>query len=342
MKKRLFRTLFLLWIPCLLSAQTGTLVHIPVREYIPGETLTFQCLFSGNISHVKAMNLFIRPTGNRSYHQYSMKYNGIEWTATVPGNALSGGDMEYFILAELSHGGVISTPVDNPFDDPLIIRDMKTGEVSVTESSSMSEEGSIPAEYIILAPEPGKTIESSDFVVAVSLFNMPDIDVSSIRLELNGHDYSSYLEKSPDIITLTLPSGTLEPGMYTVTLHAKNHYGTYFNPETWTFTLISAQESMQRIDRSLSGQVGTEFRWENVDGEPNNLLRFTGRITGSIQGITLGSSGLWASNESSHYQARNSFNASSLSSIHKSSSSSFSPRNFASVSEVVLLFHSSI
>ncbi|KUK91977.1 MAG: hypothetical protein XE04_0710 [Marinimicrobia bacterium 46_43] len=277
MKKRLFRTLFLLWIPCILTAQTGTLVHIPVTEYTPGETLTFQCLFSGNISRVKALNLFIRPAGNRSYHQYPMKYNGIEWTATVPGIALSGGAMEYFILAELSHGGVISTPDDNPFDYPLTIRDAKAGKASVTERMSMPEEGGIPAEYIILAPEPGVAIESSDFVIAVSLFNMPDIDLSSIRLELNGSDYSSYMEKSPDIITLTLPPGTLKSGMYTVTLHAQNHYGSRFSPETWTFTLISAQESMQRINRSLNGRVGTEFRWENVDGEPNNLIRFTGR-----------------------------------------------------------------
>ncbi|WP_400167170.1 hypothetical protein [Fidelibacter multiformis] len=309
MKNRLFRTLFLLWIPCILSAQTGTLVHIPVREYTAGETLTFQCLFSGNISHVDGVVVFIRPAGNRAYHQYPMKYNGIEWTVTIPGTALSGGDMEYFILAELSHGGVISTPDDNPFDYPLTIRDMETGKASVPEHTTSPEEGGIPAEYIILAPEPGGTIESGDFVVAVSLFNMPDIDLSSIRLELNDTDYSSYLEKSPDIITLTLPPGTLEPGMYTATLYAQNHYGTRFSPETWTFTLISAQESMQRIDRSLSGQVGTEFRWEDVDGEPNNLLRFTGRITGSIQGITLGLSGLWVSNESRRYQPRNSFNA---------------------------------
>jgi len=309
MKKRLLRTLFLLWIPYILSAQTGTLVHVPAREYIPGETLVLHCLFSGNISLVERMVLYIRPAGNRAYRQYPMKYNGSEWTGIVPGTDLSGGDMEYFIMAELSHGGVISTPDDSPFDYPLTIRDTKSDEASIRKSTTRPEGEGVPAEYIILAPEPGGTIQCNDFVVAVSLFNLPDIDLSSIRLELNGTDFSSYLEKSQDIITLTLPPETLKPGMYTATLHARNHYGTLFRPETWTFTLISTEESIQRIDRSLSGQAGTEFRWEDVDGEPNNLFRITGRINGTVQGITLGISGLWVSNDSRRYQARNSFNA---------------------------------
>ncbi len=312
MKKFLCRAFFPLWIPCLLFAQTGTLVHVPVREYIPGETLTFKCLFSGNSSSVEQMTLYARPTGNRGYQQFHMRYNGIEWTGTIPGIDLPKGGMEYFIMAELVSGGVMSTPDDNPFDEPYAIQDAGSEKNDLSPyrgSIRDSEDGGIPAEYMILAPEPGSTIEISDFVIAISLFNMPDIDLTSIRLELNGTDYSTSLQKSPEIITLTLPPGTLNPGVYTATIYAQNQYGTAYHPETWTFSLISAVEARQTLSRSAGGQVGSEYRYESVDGIQNNLLRFTGRINGNIQGIHFGASGLWVSNESQRYQSRNSFNA---------------------------------
>ncbi len=306
MKKFPTLLILLVWIPALLMPQPMSLVHVPLREYSGDDALFFECLFTADVNTLTSITLYARPSGNRGYQQYPMHFNGVEWVGRIPARDLPPGGMEYFILAESVSDGVISAPDTDPFNSPFRITYTGT-EVDGENRTMLSyrEGGTLQAEYLILAPEPGSTVEQENFIVAVSLFNVPDIDLESVRILINSIDRTAYIEKSPELLTLTLPSELIPGGLQTVTLQASDRYGTPYREERWSFTVTGGGKARRKLSRSLNGQLSSEFRYEETSGIQNNLLRFTGRINGSIQNIQWGASGMWVSNESKNSQPRN-------------------------------------
>ncbi len=305
MKHCITYLIFLLIIPLFLQAQSFSISHIPVNEYTEEDPVYVECIFNGKPELVISLSIYARPSGNSGFQQYSMSYNGIHWSGRIPVTDLRSGGMEYFIMAELVTGGVISFPSVNPFQYPLKI--LYVGESTDLPSRSLTrtEEGYIEGDFIILSPEPGAVVESKDFVVAISLFNVPDINLESIRIEINGIDRTAFAQKSEEIITLTLPENMLRTGSYTVMFRAENDFGTVFKPKTWTFSLMGEAAARRHVSRAYSAQVSAEYRYEETQKIRNDLTRFTGRFTATVQDVNLGGSGTWVSNESPNYQPRN-------------------------------------
>jgi hypothetical protein len=309
MKKVLYLLILFIWFHALLYPQSLSLIHVPVREYSGDDALYFECLFTGDFATLTSVTLYARPVGNRGYQQYPMHFNGLEWVGRIPHKDLRTDDMEYFIMAETQYDGVISVPDKDPFDAPFRIIYTGTEDRERRPADVSGETGTLKADYLILSPEPGSTVEKEDFVIALSLFNVPDIDLESVQIEINGINRTVYAEKSPEIITLTLPKELLQTGIYNVTIRASDHYGIAFRTETWTFTVTGKTEARRRISRTFNGQLSSEFRYEEAEGIQNNLFRFTGRMNGNIQGIDVGASGMWVSNDSKQHQPRNVANA---------------------------------
>lgn len=297
--------IYLLIIPFFLQAQSFSISHVPVNEYTEDDPVYMECLFNDDPGLIITLSIYARPSGNSGYQQYPMSFNGIHWSGRIPVSDLRPGGMEYFIMAELVTGGVISYPSANPFQYPLKI--LYVGEAVTTPQTSrkLTDEGFIDGDFIILSPEPGSVVESKDFIVAISLFNVPDINLESVQIEINGIDRTVFAQKSEEIITLTLPENMLRPGSYTITFRSENDFGTVFKPKTWTFSLIGEATARRRVSKTYAGQLSAEYRYEETQNIRNDLTRFTGRFTGTVQDVNLGISGTWVSNESPNYQPRN-------------------------------------
>jgi len=303
---------FLIFLTLVISqgkAQTGEgeLFHSPPVNYRAGDNLELKAVYSGNAAALSQITLFFRAKGGNAYAQTQFRQINVEWQATLSGNELPRGGIEYFILAETVYGGAISFPPERPESEPVFLTDITPEERQEEDMALDLSRGTAAADLLILSPEPGSTIAEGELVIAVSLFNVPDADLSAIRLFLDNEDITRYATISPDIISVVPPANSVSNGTHTLTLQLANQFGTIFKPLSWTFT----KASFVREERQIFGRRGRfslEYRNEKLQSVRNDLLRAQLRYEGSVSDLRYGLYANWVSNDNPRYQPRSIYN----------------------------------
>ena len=108
----------------------------------------------------------------------------VSWEVRIDGSALSAEGLEYCFIFKMSDGGMLAFPKENPLEQPhvLVVLPMIFPEKIIDVIEPVFQQESVSAEILILAPEPEAEINSKNAIIAVSLFNIPDVDSASIRL----------------------------------------------------------------------------------------------------------------------------------------------------------------
>ena len=122
----------------------------------------------------------------------------------------------------------------------------------------------VSAEILILTPEPDAEINPDDAVIALSLFNIPDMDSASIRLVVDGKDVTEQAEISGGIVTY-IPK-RFKKGIHSVQLTLSMLDGTPIKPISWTFSVLGGLAIAGNVDyrgdisaRYLNEYVGENF-----------------------------------------------------------------------------------
>jgi hypothetical protein len=304
-----WQTLFSL----LLAAETlaqplgAELFHSPPANYRAGESLELKALYYGDAAPLSQMLLMYRAIGGKAFVQAPFQRVNVEWQIVLAGNELPRGGLEYFILAETLGGGAVSFPAVNPESSPILLQDMAPAEATLADSEPDLSRGTADADLLILSPEPGSTVAEGELIIAVSLFNVPDADLSTVRLMLGKEDITKYATISPDIITVVPPKKLISNGTHTVTMQLASQFGTIFKPLSWSFSLAAFVKEEQEI-YGRRGRFSLEYRNEKQQSVRNDLLRAQLRYEGSVSDVRYGLYTNWVSNDDPRYQPRSVYN----------------------------------
>ena len=252
------------------------LFHEPPVEVRTGKDLILSVTLISDNRVVEAKGYY-RTKGNLSFQEMHLQRLHASWEMRINGGALSEKGLEYCFIFKMSDGGMLAFPKENPLEQPhvLVVLPMIFPEKIIDVIEPVFQQEFVSAEILILAPEPEAEINSIDAVIAVSLFNIPDVDSASIRLVVDDKDITANAEISGGVVTY-IPK-RIKKGVHTVRISMSKMDGTPVNPLSWTFTVRDGLAILGNVD--YKGDISARYSNEYV-GE--NFLN-VGEIRGNAQ-----------------------------------------------------------
>jgi hypothetical protein len=299
------------WVPvgvCLIftfnHAQiTDVLFHQPPSQGRVGEDLEITVAFLTPVEILEG-SLYYREAGTVIYRERPLRFLGDVWVGTIPGNELTEAGVEYVVVFRTISGGVVATPKTTPFENPHFVPirpPVFTGR-TFPGSQKTAAGKAIAADILILSPEPGALVHPEDVVVAASLFNVPYADTTTIRLFIDGVDYTSQIEVGGGVINLVPEE--LELGFHTVRITMATVYGIPIEPVEWSFTV--AKPGLELLDQiAYSGEVSTRLSTEYVGDQVLNISELLGKVKGGVSWISAEGDFRLTSRESPYQQPLN-------------------------------------
>ena len=252
------------------------LFHEPPVEVRTGKDLILSVMPISDNRVVEAKGYY-RIKGNLSFQEMHLQNMVVSWEMRIDGSALSAKGLEYCFIFKMSDGGMLAFPKENPLEQPhvLVVLPMIFPEKIIDVIEPVFQQESVSAEILILAPEPEAEINSKNAIIAVSLFNIPDVDSASIRLVVDDKDITANAEISGGVATY-IPK-RIKKGVHTVRISMSKMDGTPVNPLSWTFTVRDGLAMLGNVD--YKGDISARYSNEYV-GE--NYLN-VGEIRGNAQ-----------------------------------------------------------
>jgi len=252
------------------------LFHEPPVEVRTGKDLILSVTLISDNRVVEAKGYY-RTKGNLSFQEMHLQRLHASWEMRINGGALSEKGLEYCFIFKMSDGGMLAFPKENPLEQPhvLVVLPMIFPEKIIDVIEPVFQQEFVSAEILILAPEPEAEINSNYAVIAVSLFNIPDVDSASIRLVVDDKDITANAEISGGVVTY-IPK-RIKKGVHTVRISMSKMDGTPVNPLSWTFTVRDGLAILGNVD--YKGDISARYSNEYV-GE--NFLN-VGEIRGNAQ-----------------------------------------------------------
>jgi len=238
----------------------SSLFHEKPFDATMGEDLTLSVLPLTDAEILDAKGYF-RITGNLSYQEIPMIQEGTYWQMTIDGRLLSDQGIEYCFIFQLSNGAILAAPDDeNPFEQPFSLSINSSNVANNSSSINQPEfDEVVKGDILILSPEPYSEISPRDAIIAVSLFNVTNIDSSSIQLLFNEKDVTDKAEISGGIIAFSPEK--LDKGRHQVEILLSTVDGRTVQPTLWTFTvrkgsILSSQfEYRGEINTKVSSDI---------------------------------------------------------------------------------------
>ena len=215
-------------------------LHSPPRNIRANSPITLEALIEGDVIEAERVRFFFRVAGHDSFIEEDMnEYMGI-YTGSIPADFVTPEGFEYLIIAEMADGTMAAFPEVDPYNVPMFIAVRKAVEAEEkTLAVSYNDiQGGIRNDIIILSPEEGEVVATEEVLLAFSLFNMMEVDVTSISLTLDGLSVMSQTEISEDVI-MCRPQN-LKPGLHTASLNMSNQFGDPYATVIINFTVVKS------------------------------------------------------------------------------------------------------
>lgn len=246
--------------------------------------------------------LFYRAPRQENYFQLNLLTIQEDlYTALIPISALDGDFVEYFIIAELSDGGIVSYPSLNPFENPIRVKIEHIHEEVDTIAEDQS--GSLKSNAMILSPIPNSRVNLDDILIALSLFSVQNLDKTEVTVLFDDIDVSKSAIVEDDLLTY-IPDEIL-PGSHNVSIRLKNSFGLYFEPVNWSFNVVSSYAESTESSFQRSGKFSSEMYESSVDGNIVQYNTYNVDAKGSWDWLKMKSKIKLSSLESEYQQSRN-------------------------------------
>ncbi len=274
-----------------------------------GKPVTIEAIIEGNLEQVREVKILFRPAGQDTYIEEEMyEYMGI-YQYHIPAEYVKEVGLEYLIIAEMQGGGMAAFPEVDPYDVPIFLSAKKSSgaQPQVTQEQKQEQvQGGIPSNAIILSPEEGEIVAANELVIAVSLFNTPEVNLNSVKLSLDGQSILKVTDISEDLI-VARPKNVL-PGLHTVKLRMQNKFGDPYAPLIWNFTVVKTVAETQRM-LNYSGRIDAKTNSEQIRGVTQNIHHVRAFARGAYDWLRFDSRAFVTSQEDPERQPRNRFRA---------------------------------
>lgn len=293
---------------------------------VAGEPLTLEAVADVAGRSVVAMSIFHHVAGASAYSEVIMSAaGGGLWFGTISaGNVLEAG-LEYYLAATLDDESLLAYPLEEPQLNPVFIQVLAGDEqMSFDPLALFGLEEEEESPILILSPTPTEIYLGDEVVIAVSLFNVEDVDEESIRLLLDGRDVTAQAEISADLVTY-LPS-KLAQGSHQVELRVSNLSGVAQEPAAWRFLVAASASLTTERTYSQSGKVVSAFRRDDIDKRVLEVGEMKLSYRGGWDWLKLRSNVRLTTQEDPFKPARNRFSASLSTSIFKLGLGDVTPR----------------
>ncbi len=270
----------LILISNLFSIGSSYLFHEPPAGVRVGTNLSLSVTPISDYNVVEAKGYY-RIKGNLNFQEMYLQKTNISWKMEINGRALSEQGFEYCFIFKMSDGGMLAFPEVDPFKNPheIVVMPMilpvKINEVE----ESLFAKKSVVADILILSPELDSDINPTDAIIAVSLFNITDVDSNSIKLVVDGKDVTADAEISGDVVTY-IPK-RIKKGIHSVELTMSKINGTQIKPFSWTFTVRGGLAMAGNVD--YRGDISAKYSNEYVGESFLNVGEIRGNAEVSVE-----------------------------------------------------------
>ena len=252
--------------PVLLLAQ-GRVLHAPPAGVEVGKDVEINVSVESQGESLSDVKLLYRERGTRSYKEISMIESSGLYSAIIPGSDVSDAGLEYLIIAELGSGGQIAFPEVDPYEQPIYLVTLleKKSETIEAARAQGAAEGS---NMVILSPEVNSRVRMEETLIAVSLFYTENLDLSTIKMFINGIDISDNAIISEELITYA--PDDIDAGLKTVIIEASDQFGESLRPLQWEFNVVSDQVRTESRFK-ISGRGFVDTRSDKIKGQTEDV-----------------------------------------------------------------------
>jgi len=236
----------------------GEIIHIPPREAVEGNRLSFEAIYTGDLDQLLDVKILYRLAGQIGYLEKEMTIGELKLSGDLPGEVIGAPGIEYVIVANLKNGGLVAFP---PHQDPLSNPQFVAVEEPVVSGQVIHDSENF-GELIILTPEAGEIFPFGDpMIVAVSLFTLENIDINSVRVFFDNVDVTAYSLVTTDLITYK--PDALSPGQHTIFIEVSNIYGVRLASTSWNFMVRS--QAQQIFEMDINGSLNLNYRQDVIN-----------------------------------------------------------------------------
>ncbi len=276
LKKFLTILLFGIGLSAYASLQLGEIIHIPPREAIEGNSLDLEAIYTGELDEILDAKILYRLAGQVGFLEEMMGVGEFKLTGILPGEVVGAPGLEYVIVVSLKNGGLVSFPANSdPLSNPQYVAvaapELEDAPLNIGENFG---------ELVILTPDPGTVIPYGEpMIVAVSLFNLENVDVNSVRVFFNNVDVTAYSLVTTDLITYK--PNLLSAGKHNIFIEVSNIYGVRLSSTSWSFDVRSAAQKIFEMD--INGNLNINHRQDliNIVGTQIDTLAGDSTVTTS-------------------------------------------------------------
>ncbi|UCH63202.1 MAG: hypothetical protein JSU77_01770 [Fidelibacterota bacterium] len=249
------------------SFADGTIYHQAPVEAVALEPLTLEAVIEVTDAAVASASIYYRPRGQETYQEVPMSSAaGNLFFGTIPAAEITELGLEYYLVALLDDESVLAYPVDDPEVNPVFVTIKSAAEgIAYTPETQEVAADLQEVDVLILSPEPGDMYLPDDVVIAVSFFNVQDLDVSSIRLLVDRQDVTTQADVTADLVTYTPPA--LRTGAHQVELQLNRSSGSAYEPVAWRFLVTQKAAVTTEQAFRQSGSITPTYRRDDIDEE---------------------------------------------------------------------------
>lgn len=240
-------------------------VHQPVLEAQAGRAITVNVTVTDQASSVTRVRLYFRRAGSLSFREEIMRGTGLNYTAAIPGSAVTLDGLEYYIEAQNQAGEKGSSPQLNPVGAPHRVLVRKPAGPPALE---------------LLSPEDRAQVAPGDVVIVVRLdAGTSRIDLNTLKVLLDEKDVTPDAQKSTTLISY-VPPADLASGLHSIRITVRNMEGAEAKSPTWSFTVTTpekaaawkAEKGEAPSPGAFRGSLRAEMRQASLTKEPQTVL----------------------------------------------------------------------
>jgi hypothetical protein len=286
-------------------AQAQRIVHTPPASVEAGDGIALRFQLAGATPEmVLEAAAFYRSQGDLAYRRVAARTDADGFVAMLPNVPVTTGQIEYYLIAELNNGSIISLPTISPTDNPFRV----TVTVPRPDGPMLTTVADI--EFRIMSPLPGVPMTTDDLLIAVALFPQSELAVSdSIRLSINGTDVTHAATITPYIVTYV--PDAMPPGSYRAELTYR-FAGRTQRVTEWAFTVVppgGAVAAQTRGRQWVNGEIDFVGRSQSISGNNLDFARGSTSLYGTAGLLSYGVNGLLTSQEDARLQPQNKYGA---------------------------------
>ncbi|MFC2075461.1 hypothetical protein ACFLT7_00100 [candidate division KSB1 bacterium] len=247
------------------------LEHLPLVQVEPGSPIKIDVTCEVIVGRVEYFRLFFRRSGEPDYQYVEMLSDLDLYSAEIPAEIVTEGEIHYFISAIFSDGSERSLPAADPARSPYRINVMPADEEKRVVA--------LPNAPVVtlLAPDETKTVPPDEVLIAFSLYDPDDdIDLRSIRITLDEVNVTPRCQISPVLISFV--PDRLANGPHIIEMELSDEQGNTPARTEWEFN-VGRVEPIFPV--TFRGRTSIELRQENVQDVSTLFNRADVNVSGT-------------------------------------------------------------